>query len=50
MVLFIQMMLSFIALNQVLKIQDHRQDESNEDDDIESSLECENTNDIEGKE
>ena len=28
----------------------HRQDESNEDDDIKSSLECENTNDVEGKE
>ena len=27
-----------------------RSDESNEDEDIESSLECENTNDVEGKE
>ena len=58
-------MLSLIALNQVLKIQhfnpDHqprkqlatmigRSDESNEDEDIESSLECENTNNVEGKE
>ena len=28
----------------------HRQDESNEDEDIESSLECEKNNDVEGKE
>ena len=27
-----------------------RSDESNEDEDTESSLECENTNDVEGKE
>ena len=55
-------MLSLIALNQVLKIQHFNPDhqprkqlvtmshESNEDEDIESSLEFENTNDVEGKE
>ena len=54
-------MLSLIALNQVLRIHfnpDHQprkqlvtmSHESNEDEDIESSLEFENTNDVEGME